>query len=320
MSADPMLVRVGTRESVLARLQTDIVVAAMRDKFPKQQFAIVPITTHGDKVQDKPIADLGTRGVFVKELERALIAGEVDFVVHSLKDLPSDLPEGLHLAALLNREDPRDVLISHGAVPLKNLLPGALVATSSRRRTAQLLAARPDLKFADMRGNIQTRFRKFDERQCDAMVLAAAGLIRLGMEDRITEFLPIEISTPAVGQGALAVECLSTDTRMIELLAAIDDKNVRCQSTAERTFLERLGGGCSVPIGGIARSSPQGGLTMTGCVAALDGSKVLRATAHGTTERAAELGNKLADELFAMGAEQILSALRQSQPNMISAP
>lgn len=230
------IIRVGTRESQLARLQTDIAVIALQQRFPGARFEIVPITTHGDKVQDRPIAELGASGVFVKELEKALLAREVDFVVHSLKDLPTDLPDRLCLGAVLDRDDPRDVVVSRDKLTLSGLSPGSIVATSSRRRVAQLKALRSDLKFIDIRGNIQTRFRKHDEGQCEAMVLAAAGLLRLGLGERISEFLPIELSTPAAGQGALAVECLADDKRVLRLLSAIDDPSVRAQSTAERSF------------------------------------------------------------------------------------
>ena len=318
--AKDKIIRVGTRESQLARLQTDIAVAALTKQFPEARFEIVPITTHGDKVQDKPIAELGARGVFVKELEKALFAKEVDFVVHSLKDLPTDMPAGLFLGAVLDRADPRDVVVSKGNIPLNQLAPGSLVATSSRRRVAQLKAMRNDLKFTDIRGNIQTRFRKHDEGQCDAMVLAAAGLLRLGLIERISEFLPVDLFTPAVGQGALAVECLAADKATSALLSAVDDPDVRAQSSAERSFLDRLGGGCSVPIGGFAESIGDGKLRLSGCVAALDGSRVLRATLEGDVADALELGCRLAEKICAMGAEDILGELRRSHPNSISAP
>jgi hydroxymethylbilane synthase len=311
---------VGTRESQLARLQTDIVVNRLRVKHPDREFVIVPVTTHGDKVQDRPIADLGTRGVFVKELEKALLAGEVDLVVHSLKDLPTDLPDDLLLAAVLDRADPRDVLVSHDQVRLQDLPSGSRVATSSRRRIAQLKSIRQDLEYVDMRGNIQTRLRKHDEKQCEAMVLAAAGLIRLGLSDRITEFLPVESSTPAVGQGALAVECRTDDHGVCQMLHEIEDVEVRLHTQAERALLDQLGGGCSVPIGALAISPTSGLLRITGCVAELDGSKILRASVEGEIGRAHELGMQLAEKLRAMGAEDILVKLRQSIPNAISAP
>jgi hydroxymethylbilane synthase len=183
-----------------------------------------------------------------------------------------------------------------------------------------LKALRSDLEFVDIRGNIQTRFRKHDERQCDAMVLAAAGLLRLSLHDRIAEFLSIEVSTPAVGQGALAIECLTDNAWMRELLAAVDDLDVRAQSTAERAFLDQLGGGCSVPIGGLAQTTAPGRLKLIGCVAALDGSKVMRASLEGASDDAASIGKALAAKIAEMGAESVLSALRQSQPNAISAP
>lgn len=314
------VIRVGTRESQLARLQTDIAVNALKNRYPEQSFEIVPVTTHGDKVQDKPIAELGTRGVFVKELEKALYDGEVDFVVHSLKDLPTDLPEGLRLAAVLDRADPRDVVVSKNNVAFRDLPTGSRVATSSRRRVAQLKAMRSDVEFVDIRGNIQTRFRKHDEGQCDAMVLAAAGLVRLGMHSRIAEYLPTDMCTPAVGQGALAIECLEANQEIIELLKSIDDPQIRAQSNAERAFLDELGGGCSVPIGGLAETSEPRKITLTGCVAAMDGKNVLRASISGDVEGAAELGRQLAQKIRDMGAESILCDLRQTLPKAISAP
>lgn len=313
------IIRVGTRESALARLQTDIVTNGLSSIQSDLEIEIVPVTTRGDRVLDRPIADLGGRGVFVKELEEALLAGEVDFVVHSLKDLPTDLPDGLMLAAVLNREDPRDVLLAHQGNEVASLPPGARVATSSRRRAAQLAALRSDLSFVDIRGNLPTRLRKFDENYCDAMVLAAAGLLRLGLKERITQFLPLEVCTPAVGQGALAVECRAGDEDIVKLLAEVNDKKVNAEISCERSFLDRLGGGCSVPIGALARLEGQH-LLVTGCVAELDGKKVIRKTIEGSPADAAGLGLTLAETMLSEGAEEILAHLKASAPNTISAP
>jgi hydroxymethylbilane synthase len=312
--------RVGTRESILARLQTDIVVRRLKQECPTIELEVVALTTHGDKVQSKPIAELGARGVFVKELEWALLEREVDFVVHSLKDLPTDMPQGLILAAVLERADPRDVVVSHDRVKLADLKAQSKVATSSRRRVAQLKAVRPDLEFVDMRGNIQTRLRKHDEGQCDAMVLAAAGLLRLGLYERITEFLPSDLSTPAAGQGALAVECRFGEQELLASLLKIQDADSRAQSEAERALLSELGGGCSVPIGALADCPSAGVLRLTACVASLDGTKVLRATEESPISEPTKLGERLANKLRQMGAEEILVPLRQSEPNPISPP
>jgi hydroxymethylbilane synthase len=319
-SSKQKCVRVGTRESQLARLQTDIVIAALSGKFPELKFEVVPITTGGDKVLDRPIAELGGRGVFVKELEDALYADRVDFVVHSLKDLPTELPKDLILACVLDREDPRDVLVSNNDTLLKKLPEGTRVATSSRRRTAQIKALRTDLEFCDIRGNIPTRLRKQEEGQCDAMILAAAGLLRLGLASRITEYLDMAISTPAVGQGALAVECREGDTAVLDFLRIIEDKQVRAEITAERAFLDKLGGGCSVPVGALGQTLRDGRLRLTGCVAALDGSEVIRVSLESTHELAAELGNTLAERVEELGADRILRELKLSAPPAISPP
>lgn len=319
-SSKQKCVRVGTRESQLARLQTDIVIAALSGKFPELKFEVVPITTGGDKVLDRPIAELGGRGVFVKELEEALYADRVDFVVHSLKDLPTELPKDLVLACVLDREDPRDVLVSNNELTISQLPAGTRVATSSRRRTAQIKSMRSDLNFCDIRGNIPTRLRKHSEGQCDAMVLAAAGLLRLGMASKISEYLDISVSTPAVGQGALAVECRESDTAILQMLKDIENKSVRAEITAERAFLDLLGGGCSVPVGAIGETLKDGRLKLTGCVAALDGSEVIRLSLESSQDKAYELGNQLAERVQEMGADRILRELKQSAPSAISPP
>lgn len=311
--------RVGTRASQLARWQTDVVVARLTKQYPKLSCEIVTITTGGDKVLDKPISELGTRGVFVKELEEALLADEVDFVVHSLKDMPTDFPVGLMLASVLCRDDPRDVLVSRNGVLLKDLPAGSKLATSSRRRTAQIKALRSDLEFTDMRGNVPTRVKKLEEGQCDAMILAAAGLVRLEMQGHIAEFLDPQICTPAAGQGALAVECRSSDGRVRDFLQAVSEPDVRCEIDCERVFLSLLGGGCSVPIGAYARC--EGDLVhLIGCVAALDGSKVFRESVEGPRDKANQLAQKLAERMRESGAEDVLRDLRVSTPNSISAP
>jgi hydroxymethylbilane synthase len=313
-------VKVGTRESKLARIQTALALAALSAEFPELDFEIIPITTGGDERQDRPIAELGSRGVFVKELEDALYEGRVDLVVHSLKDMPTEIPSGLWLAAVLDRADARDVLVSKNGARLQDLPEGARVATSSRRRTAQLKHIRPDLSFCDIRGNIQTRLRKLDEDQCDAMVLAAAGLIRLGLPQRISEYFDIHTCTPAAGQGALAMECRLNDERILALLAPIDDDPVRAAISAERAFLDGLGGGCSVPVGAFAEMKDDGSLRLTGCVAALDGSKILRHSMTGKPGECITLGGELVEHFYQKGAASILEGLKQSAPAAISPP
>ena len=315
-------IRVGTRESKLARLQTDVVIDTLKKNYPDTTFEVFPITTGGDKVLDRPIVELGGRGVFVKELEEALIEDRVDFVVHSLKDLPTDLPDGLTLACVLNRQDSRDIFVSNKASSYMELAPGSTVATSSRRRAAQLSALRQDLKFVDMRGNIPTRIRKLDEGQCDAMILAAAGLLRLELNDRITQYLELDICTPAVGQGALAVECRSSDKDILLMLSTIEDNATKDEVTAERAFLDVLGGGCSVPAGAIGRvqADDNSKLTLSGCVAALDGSEIYRDSISGPREYAHLLGKALAQKMQEAGADKILEVLRLSTPNVVSPP
>jgi hydroxymethylbilane synthase len=309
-NSKPLTIRIGTRESQLAQLQTTIVTEALKAKHPGLDVKTVFVTTGGDKTLDRPISALGTRGVFVKELEEALFASEVDLVVHSLKDLPTDLPDGLCLAAVLNREDTRDVLISRDRKKFRDLPPGSKVATSSRRRTAQLRHIRKDLEFIDIRGNVPTRIRKHEEGLCDAIVLAAAGLIRLELEEKITEYFAFEVSTPAAGQGALAIECRSADSDILDLVAAIEDVEVRAEITAERAFLDKLGGGCSVPIGAVSRFHSQGTMSLLGCVASIDGEKLIRTSAQGSIEEAEQIGINLANKLLDLGAGDLLEHLK----------
>lgn len=317
---------VGTRESQLARLQTDIAAGAIKAKHGAVELQIVAIKTHGDKVLNKPIAELGGRGVFVKELEEALLRHEVDFVVHSLKDLPTDMPAGLELAAVLGREDARDVLVTNDdglrreKVSLSQLPQGAVVATSSRRRAAQLLALRPDLKFVDVRGNIPTRLRKLKEGMADAMVLAAAGLIRLGEESRISEYFPFDILTPAVGQGVLGLECRSDDEATRALLQSVNDSAVSPLITAERAFLNCIGGGCSVPVGAIAEMSSARSIILKACIASLDGETVIRCEREGPAADPDTLGRKLASDMLSHGGDKIIESLLESAPQSVPPP
>jgi hydroxymethylbilane synthase len=304
-------IRIGTRESQLAQLQTSIVVEAIKANYPEAKIDVVFVTTRGDKTQDRPISALGTRGVFVKELEEALLAGEVDLVVHSLKDLPTDLPDGLCLASVLQRADARDALVSKNKTRFTDLPAGSKVATSSRRRAAQLRSIRNDLEFIDIRGNVPTRLRKHDEGQCDAMVLAAAGLHRLDLQDRISEYFESAVSTPAAGQGALAIECRTDDKRILEITASIEDKTVRAEITSERAFLDKLGGGCSVPIGALATADGAGRLKLIGCVTSIDGKSVIRDEIEGASSDAEKLGVTLADKLLELGAREVLEHLKQ---------
>lgn len=295
-----------------------MVLEALRATNAQFDFQIVPITTGGDKVLNKPIAELGSTGVFVKELEDALLSNEVDLVVHSLKDVPTEFPAGLALGATLCRADPRDVLVSRGNVKFDDLPAGSRVATSSRRRAAQLGARRDDLVFVDIRGNVPTRVSKLDNGECDAMVLAAAGLIRLGMSDRITQFFEPTQCMPAAGQAALAVECRADDQTVTAVLLAIDDPSVSCRIRAEREFLHRLGGGCSVPIGVLATVGSAEVLHLAACIA--DGGRLLAMEMTGLTQKPEELGKALADKMLAAGAMDILHAVNRKPPHAISPP
>ena len=275
------VVRVGTRASALARLQTDIVLEQLRPLHPDLEFQVVTITTHGDANATAPLAGMGL-GVFVKEIEQQLMSGQLDMAVHSLKDMPTLLPEGLVLASLLPREDPRDVLVDVYGCPLEQLPQGARIGTSSPRRQAQLLSRRPDLQVVPIRGNVETRLRKAGGEECEGAVLAAAGLLRLGLGDRITEYLSPQSFVPPPGQGILAVETRAGDDRMMGILKTIDHASTRYAATAERAFLERLGGGCQVPVGAYAQSDGDL-MNLTVFLGAPDGSQSFQAKVRGLT-------------------------------------
>ncbi|HMP51352.1 MAG TPA: hydroxymethylbilane synthase [Candidatus Melainabacteria bacterium] len=317
-----MSVRIGTRASKLALMQTELVAGRLQGIDPTLDVEVVKITTGGDKNRSVPIVNLGGTGVFVKELEDALMNKEVDLVVHSLKDMPTESHESLTIVAVLNREDPRDVLVSREHRQLSELTPGSKVATSSRRRLAQLKALRKDLEFIDIRGNVPTRVEKMDSGAADAIVLASAGLTRLAMADRITHYFEENECTPAAGQGALAVQCRADDRKLVETLSLLDETAVRKEISAERAFLKVLGGGCSVPIGARAKLEADDTLLLTGCVASLDGSRIVRETlsVKGAKIDAEALGRELAELILATPARQILEELKLSDPNKVSPP
>ena len=304
---------VGTRGSALALWQTDHVVERLRSLVPGLQIEIRSIKTLGDEVRDRALAQVGGKGLFVKEIEAALLAEEIDLAVHSLKDMPTQLPEALSLAAILERADPHDALVvADGAADLDSLPAGARVGTSSLRRQAQLLALRPDLRVVDVRGNVDTRLRKLRDGQADALILAAAGLIRLGRSEAIGQILPVHRFLPAVGQGALCVEVRTADERTRDLVARLDHLATRQATDAERACLRRLEGGCQVPIGAYAEVT--GGLLhLRGLVASLDGSRLLRDEIRGPAGEAARLGAELAGRLLASGAAALLQEIERSQ-------
>jgi hydroxymethylbilane synthase len=301
--------KIATRTSLLALWQAEHVAALLRQTHEELQVELVPIVTQGDRILDRSLAAIGGKGLFIKELEVALEERRADIAVHSMKDLPGDLPDGLDIAAVLERADARDALLSSSAASLKDLPRGARLGTSSLRRQAQLLAARPDLRIEPLRGNVDTRVRRLDAGELDAIVLAGAGLIRLGLQSRITEYLDPMISLPAVAQGVIGIECRSADARTIGLVSVLEHRPTRIAMDAERAFAHRLGGSCQSPIAAHARlDGPR--LLLEGLVAEPDGSRLLRDSISGSIDEAAELGRRLAERILAAGAGPLLERLR----------
>jgi len=280
----------------------------LRALYPQLQVDILGMTTQGDQILNSPLSLIGGKGLFVKELEQAMEAGRADIAVHSMKDVPMNLPDGFQLAAIGEREDPRDAFVSTRYNSLEELPPGSVVGTSSLRRQSQLQARLPHLVIESLRGNVQTRLRKLDEGQYAAIILAAAGLKRLGLGNRITALIPTELSLPAVGQGAIGIECREDRPDLIELLQPLNHADTADCVLAERAMSRRLSGSCQVPLGGFAEVSGNA-LHMRGFVATIDGSQVLRAEVQGDRSEAEQLGNLLGDRLIAQGADKILAAL-----------
>lgn len=303
------VLRIGTRGSQLALWQARWVQQAILEQWPGTTVELVIVKTQGDKILDVPLAQVGGKGLFVKEIEEALLDDRIDLAVHSMKDMPAALPEGLHIAAVPLRENPLDALISLRHASLADLPQGARVGTSSLRRGAQLLHRRPDLTIVALRGNVDTRLKKLATTELDAIVLAAAGLTRLGLADRITAHIAPDIMLPAVGQGALCIEARNNDGATKQLLAALDHRPTHVAITAERAFLHRLEGGCQIPLAGHA-TLKNDQLQLTGLVAELDGSRVVRATNRGAPDQAAALGRQLAETLLHRGAGEILERLQ----------
>jgi hydroxymethylbilane synthase len=296
---------IGTRGSRLALRQTDIALEALRAANPAAAFAVKTISTEGDR-SSTSLSEIGGRGVFVIEIERALLSEEIDIAVHSLKDLPSEETPGLTIAATLRREDPRDALVSRDGVQLADLPAGATVGTGSPRRASQVLAMRPDLRIMDVRGNVDTRIRKVDDGEYDAVVLAAAGLLRLGCLERASEIFDADRFLPAVGQGALAVQVRSNDSDALAVVCSADDVDTRDAVTAERAFERRLGGGCHAAIAALGRVDGHR-IHLRGLVGGVDG-RLLRADAEGARSEAVALGEQLAERLLAAGAGALLEA------------
>jgi hydroxymethylbilane synthase len=298
---------VGTRGSRLARAQTERVIADLRQRYSDCHFQLRVIRTTGDTRQ-QPLPEIAGEGVFTKELEAALLAGEIDIAVHSLKDLPTKTPHGLVIAAVTRREEPRDALVSRGKIPLAKLPQGARVGTGSVRRAAQLRLLQPDIEPVPIRGNVDTRLAKAESGEFDAVIIAAAALSRLGWLERATELLSLEAMLPAPGQGALAVETRSDDAEAREIAVAVDDRDSRLATAAERAFLRRLGGGCRIPVAALAKVEG-GGLRLDGLVVAPDGRNAFRGEIDGRPDEAESLGESLADSLLSEGASEILEEM-----------
>ncbi len=305
------IVRIGTRKSNLAMVQTHWVRDELQKQFPDHQFEIEAMSTQGDKILDVALSKIGDKGLFTKELELGLLNQEVDLAVHSLKDLPTQLPEGLRLGCVTSRENPADALVlneKYQGYQIDTLPEGAVVGTSSLRRLAQLRYHYPYLEFKDVRGNLNTRLQKLDNGDYDALVLAVAGLQRLGMGDRVSQAIPSAVSLHAVGQGALGIECREGDARILDLLKAIEDPDTRDRTLAERAFLRELEGGCQVPIG--VNSVIAGNqLTLTGMVASLDGQQLLKDTVSSDRAEHDNIGYDLAQLVRKQGAQAILDEI-----------
>jgi hydroxymethylbilane synthase len=298
-------IKIGTRASLLAVTQSTMIKELIEKQHPGTTVELVKIMTKGDKILDVPLAKVGGKGLFVKELEDALLDGRADLAVHSMKDVPTDLPEGLHLGIVTERENPRDAFVSNKYDNVLALPQGATVGTSSLRRKSQLACLRPDLVIEDLRGNVDTRLRKLDEGQYDAIILAAAGLNRLNKSDRITSLLEPAQMLPAIGQGALGLELRKDDAELLEGIFFLNHADTATAVRAERAFLLRLEGGCQVPIGAFATTDGDT-VTLTGLIASVDGKEILKEQETGPAAEAAEMGTRIAEKLLDMGGREIL--------------
>jgi hydroxymethylbilane synthase len=302
--------RIATRSSPLALWQAEEVSRRLKSLYPDLDVQLVTLTTKGDRILDAPLAKVGGKGLFVKELEAGILAGEADIAVHSMKDVPVEFPEGLELSLIMQREDPRDAFVSNKYQSLSELPDGALVGTSSLRRQTQIRERYPELKIDWLRGNVNTRLRKLDDGEFDAIILAAAGLKRLGFEQRIRSYLEPEESLPAIGQGAIGIEARSDDEAVRQLIAPLADADTTLRVQAERAMNETLNGGCQVPLAGYAVLEGDQ-LYLRGLVGEPDGSVVLRSEIRGASSDAVSLGVKLAEDLISQGAGEILARLHE---------
>ncbi|RUM60698.1 MAG: hydroxymethylbilane synthase [Persephonella sp.] len=303
-----MKVKIGTRKSKLAMWQTNFIAKKIKENFPNLDIEIVKITTKGDKILDVPLAKVGGKGLFVKEIEDALLNGDIDLAVHSLKDVPTHFPEGLYLGAITEREDPRDCLVSVKYKSLKELPKGAVIGTSSLRRKSQILKLRPDLTVKDLRGNVDTRLRKLENGEYDAIILAYAGLKRLGLNHKATYIFNPEELIPAVAQGFLGIEIRANDEKIKSIVDKLNHKESFLRAEAERSFLRRLEGGCQVPLGCYS-SINNGKLKMIGFISNLDGTKFIKDYVEGDIKKYKNLGIQLAEKLLSRGGEEILKEI-----------
>jgi hydroxymethylbilane synthase len=302
-------IKIGTRGSKLALWQADWVKSELNARHPSFSFELVTIKTKGDKILDVPLAKVGGKGLFVKEIEDALLNGLIDLAVHSMKDMPAEIPQGLCIGTIPQRETPQDVLISKKGLLLSELKPQSRIGTSSLRRTAQLLHARPDLVILPLRGNLDTRLKKLETENLDAIILAAAGVKRLGLEGRITEYMDENVMLPAVGQGALCIEIRQNDPEVEPIVSSLEHHQTRVEVMGERAFLNRLEGGCQVPIAAYGKIE-KNTFTLCGLVATVDGKTVIKETLSGPKDSSEIIGVKLADRLVAMGAKTIMENLK----------
>lgn len=310
MSISEHTLRIATRQSRLAMWQAEHVASLLRAAHPALKVELVPMTTQGDRILDRPLANIGGKGLFIKELELAMSEQRADIAVHSMKDVPSELPEGMILAAMLPRADPRDAFVSLRHKNFASLPQGARVGTSSLRRQCQLKHARPDLQLVTLRGNVDTRLRKLEDEHFDAIILAAAGLTRLGLEHRITQYFDAHESVPAVGQGIIGIECRADDATNIEFVRALNDAQAWQSCAAERAFAHRLEGSCQSPIAGFATLQGEQ-MQLHGVIGSPDGSEIYRGSTRGAVADAERIGISLAEQLLENGAGQLLERLRQ---------
>ncbi len=303
-----MNIKIGTRGSRLALAQTNTVVEYLKKSAPEITAEISVIKTSGDIMQDVSLLQIGGQGVFVKEIEEALLSGSIDLAVHSMKDVPGEIPEGLAFAAILPREDVRDVLVSRGNIKMEFMPRGAKIGTGSLRRGAQIQAMLPDISIVPLRGNIDTRLKKIETENLTGVILAAAGMKRLGYAQTISQFLPIELMLPAVGQGALGLQIRKTDSGLAKILARLNHERTAVEVTVERSYLRALGGGCRLPIAAYGLIDGQR-LTLEGLVAAPNGASVVRDKVWGAPDEAEELGKKLADMIMEKGGKKLLDMI-----------